>query len=1023
MFEGARTPLARLENDIGAVDGSTVIPYITITFRRTADQDANLNALLAAQQDRTSPQFHAWLTPEQFAERFGLDQGRLNAVRVWLASNGFSIKAVARSRTSISFSGTAGQVESVFHAVLHRYLVNGESHFAPATDLQVPAALAKLVSGLHGLDDFYPKPAGGDARARPDENGGSGSNYLAPDDFAIIYNIAPLYAAGIDGSGQTIAVVGDSDFDDNDIRDYRAMFHLPASDPVRIPVPGVGETGFTGGQGEATLDLEISGGVARGAQLLFVYAPDVVNAMEYAIDGHVAPIMSVSFHACEANLSPNDGDLLGNLGKLAAATGVTWVNSAGDSGPADCDAHGGPNSSAAHGLSVNAFAAVPQATAVGGTEFAADPSKDNGVDLPEDPSTYWLGGNSGNLSSATMYIPEVAWNDSGRANGILASGGGLSRLFQTPSWQEILGAITENRRAVPDIALSSSYLHDAYADCYKRSCANGRIDGGGGTSAATPAFAGVAALLSQYLQASAGYQSGLGTLNPTLYALNTAYASQPTSLIPFHDVQYGSNIIPCEIGTANCLSGSFGYSAAVGYDLVTGLGSIDADQLFTAWLKYLKPQQLATATTMGMGMNSIPVGGAATLTVTVKATEGTPASPPTGQVNVTLGSVRIGSGMLTPGSSSSVAVIQVLSAALLPGTNKVTIRYAGDGTFLASELKTSLILDTMASPALKGFVVSSTNPTIRPGLIYEEGGSSGRWNYRIVVRETQGGTATLTKVLANGVDLTAKYLPLFSSAVLPRFGSITASVSDLAISPPQLVNFEVDAKDASGNVYSTTFTALFLGNEGQASMVLTGIPRAVVRNAGAPANCQWEQQLTLQEVAGTAVALNHFNTGMMDQSLNIANFWGSTELPANGTLTAYVCFVNPPVPTLVDFQVTGTDAVGNTVVAALSVPYLGASASPNTLAISPPSVTLANRIPALITVTASGAKQVWTVTIRYSGASGWLALDHYSGVGSTPVIATATQGTLASGSYSATLFFESLDAVPQVIPVPVSVTF
>src|ERR1700719_1562256 len=150
-------PQARAEFDQGPADSALKLQGLTILFKPTAAQQAAVDSLLAAQQDRSSPSYHRWVTPEQFASLNGISQNDLNRIVSWLQSQGFQVGVTARSRTWVSFSGTAQQVEAAFHTSIHRFVVNGETHYANAAAPAVPAAFADLVLGVRGLHDFHPQ--------------------------------------------------------------------------------------------------------------------------------------------------------------------------------------------------------------------------------------------------------------------------------------------------------------------------------------------------------------------------------------------------------------------------------------------------------------------------------------------------------------------------------------------------------------------------------------------------------------------------------------------------------------------------------------------------------------------------------------------------------------------------------------------------------------------------------------------------------------------------------------------------
>ncbi len=601
---GTAHPMARAQFDRGRTDTTKALSA-SLTFRLSATQQADMDLLLRQQQDRTSPNYHKWVTPEQYAARFGMTSADLAKVTSWLQSQGLTVDNISRSRNEINFSGSAGQVEYAFKTEIHNYSINGEQHFANATDLAFPAAFSSQVLGVRGLDDFHPKP-----RIRPQPrftSNISGNHFLIPGDFATIYNLP----ANLDGSGVTIAVVGQTIVDHTDLAAFRTAAGLPAasaSNFITTNVPGTGTIPTcTGDETEADLDLEWSEGVAKNATINYVVAglgtgttcnnrtKNVFDALKYAIDNNIGRVISISYGNCEANLGTSFVLTMQQWAQKANAQGQTISGPAGDQGAADCES--ATATSASHGLAVDVPAAIPEVTGLGGTEFSGDAgvcanNACTGGTAPAD-NPYWSGSSSATSgASALQYIPEVTWNDTNSSQ-ISSSGGGASTIFGKPSWQTGTGVPADGKRDVPDVALSGSNGHDPYLICSQdffsgvtpppTSCTSGfrasdqTLAAIGGTSAGAPTFAGIVALLNQ-----ATGSNGLGNVNPMLYGL---FANNSSTNV-FHDVTSGTNKVPCTSGTTNCPAGtaSIGFSAGAGYDQVTGLGSLDVTNLVTAWL-------------------------------------------------------------------------------------------------------------------------------------------------------------------------------------------------------------------------------------------------------------------------------------------------------------------------------------------------------------------------------------------------------------------------------------------------------
>lgn len=573
-------PLATAENDRGPLDPAAKLTYVTLFVRRSSEQQSELDALIKQQLDSASPVFHGWLTPEQFAERFGAPQEAIDRLSAWLRSNGFSNLQLSRGHDYIVFNGTARQVETALQTQIHRYDVNGTIHFANREAPSVPEDLGPLVAGFRGLNDFTPKPfyrrtagrhlkmSGAPTIPQFHDSDYPGVNILAPDDLAAIYNINALYKSGIDGTGQSIAIAGSSDIDMGDIEYFRSAFGLPFNDPQEILVPGSDDPGVDeGAMGEADLDLEWSGAVARNATLLYVYSTDAFASAFYAIDQALAPVLSVSFGLCELRATKSDSAMLLAEAEKAAAEGITWIAASGDTGAAACEDQNAGTVSAITRMNPNLPASLPYVTGVGGSEFN------------EGSGHYWSNSLGPNGGTALGYIPEAGWTDeqyiAGKnLNGFASSGGGASWFFSKPAWQSGPGVPNDNARDVPDVSVTASWFHDAYA-----LITNGSLVPNGGTSAAAPVFAGITSLINQYVSQMGTQQyNGLGFINPMLYSLA---GSAPAA---FHDITTGNNIVPCvPQSTQDCTTGSMGYRAGPGYDQVTGLGSVDAYTLALNW--------------------------------------------------------------------------------------------------------------------------------------------------------------------------------------------------------------------------------------------------------------------------------------------------------------------------------------------------------------------------------------------------------------------------------------------------------
>jgi hypothetical protein len=738
-------PHARAEFDRGAVADAQPVTRIMLLFQRSAEQEAALRQLMEEQQAKGTANYHAWLTPDDFGKKFGPADADVQAVTDWLTSRGFQNIKVGKGKTVVEFSGNVGQVRNAFGTEIHKYNVNGKEHFANVSNPQIPAALAPVLRGVVALHNFRPEPMyhrlgtfqrnakTGEVKPALTFTDVNGTFYaMGPADFATIYNI-PNTATG---AGQSIAIVGQSNINMQDVTAFRSIFGLPAYSPGQLnvilngPDPGL----VSGDEGESDLDVEWAGAVAPAATIDFVVTEStdtdatagIDGSALYIVENNVAPILSESYGACESGLGTAGNAFYNALWQQAAAEGITVVISAGDNGSAACD---NPANAASGGVAVSGLASTPFNVAMGGTDF----------DDANNQTTFWNAANTSTAPpvppSAKNYIPETTWNDSCAGTGItgcaglsstaislnsVAGSGGPSSVYTgslKPSWQTGLG---DTARDLPDVSLFSS---DGQNKSFYIVCQSDQDIPGdtgcdlnkfvttspfhdfqavGGTSAATPTFAGIVALINQKLATAGNPTPRQGNVNYVLYGLaktganvcNSTGNALPNACV-FNDVTKGNVSVACVAGKANCSNVStaanqFGamatikggtipaFNATAGYDLATGLGSVNVANLLTKWAA---PTLVGTTTTL-TGPSTGTIGAAATFTGTVAKSSGT--ATPTGLVlledqttGVSMASVPL------PASGAFTITTTFLPAAAAP--YNVIAHYGGDGTFAASD--------------------------------------------------------------------------------------------------------------------------------------------------------------------------------------------------------------------------------------------------------------------------------------------------------------------------------------------------
>jgi hypothetical protein len=510
-LKGNTHPFANAKHDQGKVADSLPMTDLILVLSRDAAQQAAFDAYVNSEYDQNSPNYHQWLTPDQIGADFGPSQTDILTISNWLTGHGFTVSQVTRDRMSIRFSGTAGQVEGAFHTEIHNLTFRGEAHIGNMSDPQIPAALSTVVVGVKALHNFFPKPAHhmgqtvqrdastgkwarqaavgalssvGAGSAKPFPPAGPNSTlplpsavadsrsaspqfgvgvtgaypYLVEDvgpwDFATIYNITPLWNAGIDGTGQTIAIAGTSAIDIgetnvtgangyNDVNTFRTFFNLPTSNSWNTPILVNGSP--NGEQPlqvctstsstalcsiddllENSLDVEWSGSIAKNAQIVLVSTypnsasdDNLYDSESYIVDNvgnssspvYGVHVMNVSYGECELALGTAGNVQYYDLWQTAAAEGLAVIVAAGDSGSASCDDGGYVAES---GLTVSGLASTPWNTAVGGTDFnwCAPQNFFNSPTTECTASPHWNTTNSAsNQSTAAGYVPEVPWNE------------------------------------------------------------------------------------------------------------------------------------------------------------------------------------------------------------------------------------------------------------------------------------------------------------------------------------------------------------------------------------------------------------------------------------------------------------------------------------------------------------------------------------------------------------------------------------------------------------------------------------
>jgi hypothetical protein len=1092
--------MARTEFDRGAVPDSQPANHLILTLKRSKDQDAALRQLLVAQQDKTSKNYHAWLTPDQFGKQFGPADSDVQAVTDWLTSRGFSDIKVSPGRTRVEFSGNIGQVRNAFHTEVHHFMVRGKMHMAAVSDVQAPTALAPVVAGVVSLHDFRPKAHThklGTFRRNKETGevkplftftgcGSSGAQpcyAVGPGDFAKIYNVpatvtgpAPDNVVAPSGTGATIGIVQDSNLNVADVKAYRAIFGLPdnfsASNIVlNGPDPGIqGPDSLTDDEIEADLDVQIAGGVAPAANIQLVVSEDsqsigvagVDLSAIYIIDNNSADILSESFGACEPNITASGEVFYNDLWQQAAAQGITVVLSSGDSGSDSCDQG---DDEATTGLSVSGLASTEFNVAVGGTDFL------NGAP----PSPFWNVAGSA-TTSAKGYIPETTWNNSCASTAIagtlttcsagpdpsgidlVAAGGGPSAINAKPIWQTgTPGNPVDTFRDIPDISLfagnglnGSFYIicqtdQNAAFGGDPNSCDLNspfqNFQGVGGTSAGAPAFAGIMALVKQKTG------NRVGNANFVLYkmfktnAAGTICASSaaPAATCIFYDTPAtpvgttGANIsVACQGGTPNCSTATAGQTGVLvdpahtntpawittaNYDLATGLGSVNVDNLVKTW-----PSITFTASTVSISSTtpaapiSIHHGESVTFDIAVTPTSATGAvalvaqpSKGTGTGASSFSDAGIGQFSESTSTTLSGGSATITTSQLPGGTSyPVFASYNGNGIVAAG---TSSPVTVTVTPENSFTVVSLIDGNGNPQTTAPYGSP---YILQVAVQDSGHNLCSQFVVACPSGTITLKD----NGTALNDFaGSNSAKLNSLGIAEDQPVQLAVGAHgliatysgDNSFNPSTSAATAITITKATPSAITVAPVSVAANINVGLTATIT-----TASSGVGPTGTVTFSSGATMLGTAPVTGFAasgfnGSNPKPASGTATLAAKFSASTTVTATYSGDSTYNAVGPSAPANVTV-TTGTQGTTTALTANPTSANIGATVTLAATVSSTAATgSAPSNTVQFFVGSNPLGgpVTCASG-GTTPPKCTASLATtsLPAGSHSVTAQYD-----------------
>jgi subtilase family serine protease len=1029
-------------NDRGQVAEDFAMEHMLLQLKTPPEQEQELRQFVADLQNPKSPAFHQWIGAEEFGQRFGLAQEDLDTITRWLQSHGFAVNVVYSNATVIDFSGTAGQVREAFHTEIHNLEVNGVKHVANMDDPEIPAALAPAVAGIVSLNNFMPHGMH-TMRTNFTFTTGTGTKFaVTPSDLATIYNLNPLFGAGVSGQGQTVAVIEDTNvYSTSDWTTFRSIFGLSGYTSGSFtqvhPAPASGQNNCTnpalnGDDGEAILDAEYASAAAPSATIQlnscegsFATFGGLI-ALQNMVNGKTAPpaVISISYGECEAEIGATANAAYSAVYEQAVTEGVSVFVAAGDAGAAGCNED---QYDATYGIGISGFASTPYNVAVGGTDFGDSYAGTN--------ANYWSLTNSATYGSALSYVPEIPWDDScanslvvafvgysstygvnsfcnaagyntttfagsggpsACATGTPASGGlsgGSCVGYPKPSWQAIVGNPNDGVRDIPDVSLfaATGLWGHSYVFCDSDTGNSGTLCVGspsgwsaaGGTSFASPIMAGIQALVNQQTGSRQGNPA------PTYYSLAAG--------------EYG----PSGNNTCNSTLGNGTASNCVFYDVTQGDNVVNCSGtlncydpagtygvLSTSSNSYSPAFKAATGWDFATGIGTVNAANLVNNWPTGSLSPNFTLSASPTSATVTQGAAGTSTVTIAPqnGFTGSVA----LSASGLP--SGVTAAFSP-----ASATTSSVLTLTASSSAATGTVtvtITGTSGTLtNTATLALTVNAAAVQNFTLSaapssVTVTQGaaGTSTVTIAPQNGftgsVALSASGLPSGVTAAFSPTSATTSSVLTLTASSAAATGSStVTITGISGALTQTATVSLTVNAAPTPTFTLSASPTTLTLAQGGSG-------------AGTTVTLTPQN-----------GFSGNVTLSASGLPSGVSATFNPAVTTSsssLTLTASNTAATGTTTVTITGVSGSLTKTASVTLTVNPAPSFALSASPASVTITQGGAGGASAITITpqngFSGSVGLSASGLPNGVTASfsPASATTTSTLTLTASSSAT---------------------
>jgi subtilase family serine protease len=885
---GNTRPEAIPENDRGPVAENLLLEHMLLQLKRSPEQEQALQKFIGQQYDHKSPNFHQWLSAEQFGQTYGLAQQDLDTITRWLQSHGLVVNKIYPGGMVIDFSGTAGQVHEAFRTEIHNLDVDGIAHIANMGDPQIPAALAPAVLGVVSLNDFRPHPM---VRMRPNytfTSGGFTNQAVVPADLETIYNLNPLFTSGISGQGQTVVLIEDTNVKSStDWNTFRSTFGLSSftgATFTQVQPGGCTNPSVNGDDIEALLDIEYASAAAPSAAIELASCADTATtfggliAVQNLVSGANPPaVISMSYGECEAFTGATANGAFNSAFQQGSVEGISIFVSAGDDSASGCDRDAAV---ATHGIAVTGWGETPYNVSVGGTDF--------GDAAAGATSTYWNSTNTSTFGSAKSYIPEIPWDDScasvllsnffsfsttygsaGFCNSttgkefLTTSGGsggpsgcatgspsmsgvvsGTCAGYAKPSWQVLIGVPNDGVRDIPDVSLfSANGVWGHYYLFCDSDVANGGTactgapsgwSGAGGTSFASPILAAIQALVNQKTNSRQGNPNQVYySLAATEYgstgstSCNSSLGNGVGSSCIFYDVTSGDMDVDCK-GANNCYlpSGTNGVlsTSNTAYDKAYGTTT---GWDFATGIGTLNAANLVNGWPAGSATPDFSLS--ATSPVTIVQGGGGPSTVTITPLNGFSGSVTLSASGLPSGVTAAFNPN--------PATTTSTLTLTATGT--ATTGTVTVTITGMSGTLTHTTTISLTvNPTSTGGtftlsaspttVTVSQGGAAGTSAITITPQGGFTGSVTLSASgLPSGVTATFTPNPATSTSTLSFTASSTATIGTVTI---RVVG-------TSGTLTGRTAITLTVnsGSSGGGTFTLSASPASVVITRGGAA--------------------------------------------------------------------------------------------------------------------------------------------------------------------------------------------